>query len=94
MPSKQPAALARRRPQAIAHNKANVIVWRWGREMLGTQRASPDSEEMHADAALQPRAKGHAAAIFFTKQRFYNKRRSEEAHWEWDGVQRFRQRGV
>jgi hypothetical protein len=39
MPGKQPVPT---QPQARALNYANFIVWRWGRGMLGMQRASPD----------------------------------------------------
>jgi hypothetical protein len=42
------------RPQAIAYSYVNVNVWRWGRRMLGAQRANLDSDELHAGAPLQP----------------------------------------
>jgi hypothetical protein len=56
MPSKQPAALARRPPGHKLLLCKYVIVngGRWGRGMLGAQRASLGSDELHAGAPLQP----------------------------------------
>jgi hypothetical protein len=56
MPSKQPAALARRPPghKLLLCKYVYVNVGRWGGGMLGAQRASLDSDELYAGAPLQP----------------------------------------
>jgi hypothetical protein len=42
------------RPQAIAYYYVSVNEGRWGQGMLGAQRTSLDSDELHAGAPQQP----------------------------------------
>jgi hypothetical protein len=55
-------------PQALAPNYTNLLVWRWGRGMLGTQRASSGNGELHTDSPLQPVLRRRRSE-FLTKQR-------------------------